>query len=90
MRPGAWVYVSSDVPDMVASGTEALNVAGFEAWKNGTKESVGLERWLLAPPTVSEDGLLSANPLGTEAPSEREIVCELKWRKVYRVLMVKP
>ena len=89
VRSGAWVYISSDVPDMVASGSEALSEAGFETWKNGETRSVGLGRWLDEPPTAGEDGLLGANPLGAEAPSEREIVCELKWRKVYRVLMVK-
>ena len=40
-------------------------------------------------PAILNQDLLTCNPLGPNAPSEREIVCELKWRTVYRVMMVK-
>jgi len=95
VRRGCWLYLSSDVPDMVAAGTEQMTAVGFESWGKSeatTAAALPLACWEKqgALPQVDNEGLLGASPLGNEAPSEREIVCQLKWRKVYRIAMIKP
>jgi len=89
VRPGCWVYVSSDVPDVVRDGAAVLSEHNFECCGDVSAVGAQLQAWNPEKPTVDADGLLECNPLGRDAPSEREIVCELKWRKVYRVLLVK-
>ncbi len=95
---GAFVYVSSDVPDCVAQASVELSAVNFRWYRGGSIVGGGCadggegapafarEAW---EPAVDADGLLLASPLGVDAPSEREAVCEQLWRKVYRILFVK-
>eukprot|EP00658_Telonema_sp_P-2_P025046 TRINITY_DN20086_c0_g1_i2.p1 TRINITY_DN20086_c0_g1~~TRINITY_DN20086_c0_g1_i2.p1 ORF type:complete len:656 (+),score=135.09 TRINITY_DN20086_c0_g1_i2:329-2296(+) len=73
VRDGCWVYVSSDVPDVVRSAAEALGSQGFEWCKTLEGNTTPLSSWRLDTPKVTPDGLLSQNPLGTGSPSEREL-----------------
>ena len=76
--------------DVVSSAAETLGAHGFEWCTIARPESMPLKCWMEQPPHADTDKFLQQNPLGPDAPSEREIVCELKWRKVYRVMFVKP
>ena len=115
VRPGAWVYVSSDVPDCVSQAASELVSTGRFRWHDRNDRwvdhipsekaavhtaSTGIiacegvrhvpfRSWKTKSLPEVCDGLLIENPLGTDAPSERELVCEQLWRKVYRAIFIK-
>ena len=87
----------NDDDDEDVAATEGEGVVPLDLWRklklaaakagNGGAAATTTSTPVL--PEVGSDGLLLANPLGTSAPSERELVCENLWRKVYRALFIK-
>jgi tRNA (guanine-N7-)-methyltransferase len=82
MASGSQLYISSDVPDVVEDAS-IVTQSGFRIFSSD--DAASQRFWWTAP--IGETGALAQNPL--PLPSEREIVCEATWRKVYRGLFVK-
>jgi tRNA G46 methylase TrmB len=91
IRRNCWVYVSSDVRPVVDDARSALSAVGFLPVHQEHRNVTGLTplpSWEEFPPSCDrETSFLDRNPLGADAPTERERSCEMNWRTVFRTLL---
>ena len=83
------MFVSSDVEEIVSDAMEMMDLnKSFCLWDKLEPQYRFAGGWNAYKGLLTgQDGYLNVNPL--MFPSERELVCEKMWRRVYRCLYVK-
>jgi len=84
LRPGGQLYISSDAEELASSMRKAVEASGCFELGSAPAFAAALPGAELVGSIGADGWLTGANPFGV--PTERDRVCEIRWRPVWRML----